>query len=124
MDAIIKEKWIADLRSNPPKAIGRLEEYLSSKDRIIGHCCLGRLCVIMNAERDFETVDDEICFIGIEDDEPDWAQLPISIALTAGIDTKGTLPFLDRDGNLVTLAVANDFDCTFSQIADLIEYFF
>lgn len=39
----IADLWIADLRANPPQAKGALFNGQ-------GHCCLGRLCVVLGFE--------------------------------------------------------------------------
>ena len=93
MNRDIAEKWIADLRANPPQAKGTLFDGH-------GHCCLGRLCIVagkLNREiSGFSILTDEIA---------DWAGMK------------------SRDGRYPGgfLVADNDSGKTFAEIAGIIE---
>lgn len=99
MNRDIAEKWIADLRTNPPQATGKLFDGN-------GHCCLGRLCVLYGAVPD---EDDDYSFLGNE------FVLPTKVKDWAGMKyDDGSYP-----GG--TLTEDNDSGKTFAEIADIIE---
>ena len=93
MNRDIAEKWIADLRANPPQTTGRLFDGN-------GFCCLGRLCVVEGAKPKF--------LKGLS--------LPLS-------DTIFWAGMKSRDGRYPggRLVEDNDSGKTFAEIADIIE---
>ena len=102
MNRDIAEKWIADLRANPPQAKGAL---FDGK----GYCCLGRLCVLAGLEP--EHVPDSICYKFLGHSE--W--LPPKVSDWAGMKGQGGR----YPGGV--LADHNDSGKTFAEIADIIE---
>lgn len=106
MNRDIAEKWIADLRTNPPQARGVLFDGT-------GYCCLGRLCVLagMEPERVHDT--GHYGFLGITFSLPgaviDWAGMQTANAKYGVVDEEPA-----------TLAQDNDSGKTFAEIADII----
>lgn len=118
----IKAKWVAALRSGEYKQdIGQLRTGT-------GMCCLGVLCDVRDKEDGIErwglvTKPDARSWYMYEGSEVfpsdytcEWSGFPDS----------STVPGLkDREGGRVHLTALNDdYSLTFSQIADVIEYFF
>lgn len=107
----IAEKWVADLRDNPPQVKGAL--YTEN-----GFCCLGRLCMVLGLEP--SDVGDGIYAF---DDETDM--LPSIATSLAGLATDDASfdvhegPFADFG----SLAEANDGGKSFAEIADFIEQY-
>jgi hypothetical protein len=103
MNRDIAEKWIADLRANPPQAMGQLFDGN-------GHCCLGRLCVLHGLTPERRTDNGEYRFLG------EAFKLPTKVMNWAGMKTHdGRYP---KDG---LLPEDNDSGKTFTEIADIIE---
>lgn len=103
----IAKAWIADLRTNPPQACNSLFDGH-------GHCCLGRLCVVLGIEP--EKIDDHWEYEGR------GGVLPESALAVSGIRT----PTADGDLHVggrryAALTLANDAGRSFSEIADAIE---
>lgn len=98
----IADKWIADLRTNPPQATGAL---FNGK----GYCCLGRLCVVLG----YQTVARSGKFYIQEDD----MELPSIVVEEAGMVSSNGVFYSDE----ACLAELNDAGKTFSEIADVIE---
>jgi hypothetical protein len=100
MNREIAEKWIADLRANPPQA--RLVLFDGT-----GHCCLGRLCVLAGmipkrANTRYIFADNDAT---LPDEVMAWAEIHSSC---------GSYPY-------GSLADDNDSGKTFAEIADIIE---
>jgi len=112
MDAGVKERWVAALRSGKYK---QTSGFLRTED---GYCCLGVLCDIHDAERIDTKWIQETC---TETGEVNCAYLTF----------EGTLPpavmdwaELDSDNPEIqgdSLAELNDGGKSFAHIADLIE---
>lgn len=96
MDATLKTKWVAALRSGNYKQ-GRL--FLEDQEG--GYCCLGVLCVVLG----------EPTFA----DRPDFGSDFYSVAY------QPVRNLLDNDETLRTLARLNDSGQSFAQIADYID---
>lgn len=97
----IAKRWIEDLRGNPPQIKGRL---VSEE----GHCCLGRLCVVLDLkpEKSGSHIVLDRC-IGV---------LPNSVMVKVGMHScTGALP------DSGSLADMNDAGYTFAEIANVIE---
>lgn len=83
-----------------------------------GFCCLGVACDISNLSSwtKFESADIVLCY-----DDND-AVLPESVMkMLNWWSSVGTLNFVDRNGNSLSLSDLNDFGFSFSKIADIIE---
>lgn len=109
----IAEAWVADLRTNPPQATGRLYDGT-------GHCCLGRLCLVIGATFGHHTneyhdgeyypvLDGETLF--------EHEVLPREILNLAGIRSQSGI-YGDAGKELTDL---NDNGATFAEIAVVIE---
>ena len=101
MNRDIAEKWIADLRTNPPQTRKALFDGN-------GYCCLGRLCILAGIEPE-TSFNGSYAFIN------HTGVLPQKIADWAGVKTSCAAY---RGGSLVS---DNDNGKTFAQIADIIE---
>lgn len=113
-----KKLWIAALRSGKiEQGKGRLEDYKGAM------CCLGVVCSLIIPERKL-VLSGGPCYRDSNRFGHDAMYLPFDIAGRLGISRQGTLPFLDKNGEVITLAGCNDLGLSFSQIADLIEFFF
>lgn len=123
MDATIKEKWVAALRSGDYK---QGKKVLHNEDNNT-YCCLGVLCDIAVAEGVVEGVEtkEDLRLIGGESDiwvdatmyDGAYATPPRSVQAWAGIDDLGSLPGTDK-----YLTNLNDYKgYTFDMIADEIE---
>lgn len=108
MDKQLAEKWVADLRTNPPKTIG----WLYSMDG--GYCCLGRLCKVLGLKDKTLRGNCSLADVDIFLDLP-----PLQSSI-------GSLP--NKEKIIINgveydcLADANDSgNVSFAQIADFIE---
>lgn len=113
--------WIARLRSGRYKqGIG----YLREKGKF---CCLGVGCDVLADEGLGEWSKGDIdAFVYSGSGDASMERLPSGVPELFDLsDQEGELPFRDRCGQRVYLTFMNDvYDCTFDQIADVIEYFF
>lgn len=113
MNADVKAKWVAALRSGEyKKGSGNLRaEYPDSPDPI-QYCCLGVLCELSPFESQ------TIGYVTEWDENSTY--LPPSVQQWAGLDMcNPVVPFDDRE---LTLADVNDrTEATFDDIANLIE---
>jgi hypothetical protein len=99
----VAEAWVRDLRSNPPQTTTMLYDGRA-------HCCLGRLCVVLGLP---PTIYEDVV-------------LPDAVMQLADIkDQEGrfTIPAGEYATASTSLAALNDGGMTFSQIADMIDYF-
>lgn len=139
IDPEIKELWTTALRSDAflqgKKSLKIIRRDELGK-RIIRHCCLGVLCEITGMEElpsscpnlydlDFGFPDDP--------DDHNSTVLPYQLAAGVGFISDSNSPMVnpsfyypDNLGNTQShsLADLNDAGLTFSQIADVIDYFF
>lgn len=114
----IAEKWIADLRTNPPQATGAL---FDGK----GHCCLGRLCLVLGATFEKQIVGGHYFPVINDKIYRDASTLHREIIEMAGMNSR-TGRFatgVDDDGDVEFdyLTDINDDVGTFPDIADIIE---
>jgi len=131
MDTKIKAEWISALRSGEyEQGKGRLAT-TDLDTRVTSYCCLGVLCEISPVvEQVIPESGDESRprFQSVEDPEDsDSALLPHSVRKWAGMESWGGSLLIESRGQSWTLPNLNDEEAagalTFSQIADLIEYF-
>lgn len=110
----VADAWIADLRTNPPQTNGVLFDGT-------GHCCLGRLCLILGATFPTREWDRNSYYPVLAGEELDaHVVLPEKIMMLAGMQSDcGHLKGGDRDRQ--ELSNLNDHGFTFAQIADIIE---
>lgn len=128
-----KQEWVAALRSG---AYAQIRGRLKGKE---GYCCLGVLSEICAAKghgtwsvRGVFTHAIKPRAGADKEHYQDATLLPASLANWLDLETDGTLPFKVRksatnnelEPTTYSLAQANDDGCSFSQIADLIEFFF
>jgi hypothetical protein len=112
MNRKLAKLWSADLRDPAHKqAKGAL---FDGK----GHCCLGRLCVVLNEQFVRDTSTQRYFVEGTNNFEV----LPGRVMDRAGIATDGG-QFVPAYGRIDSLADGNDEGLTFPQIADLIDCF-
>ncbi len=110
----IAEKWVADLRTNPPQCKGSLYDGE-------GHCCLGRLCVVLGATFVEKSENSNYSHYPIYEGTVLYESglLPQEIQDEAGMITReGSLV---EEEDLYSLASLNDKGYNFFQIADIIE---
>jgi hypothetical protein len=117
----IKAEWLEELtKHKQAKDVLRNEE---------GMCCLGVLCEVASRhtigtwEKHEKGYDHQFSF-SCELEDVESLILPDAVRTWADIDTSGYMPFQDKQNQQMSLAVANDFGCTFAQISDLIKHFF
>jgi hypothetical protein len=109
----IAEKWVADLRTNPPQAQGAL---FDGK----GHCCLGRLCVILGYEFEkarLSNLSDSGYYV--VKGTLDYGQLPLEVRDESGMNTCSGSFLIQGDNH--SLGAMNDSGYSFATIADVIE---
>lgn len=108
----IAEAWIKDLRTNPPQADGAL---CDGK----GHCCLGRLAVVLGCKFKFDEGEDGYVPVLKGRILKASSVLPWKLRQLSGLKTdNGAL----NDGDVdFVLAEMNDKGVPFRKIADLIE---
>jgi hypothetical protein len=114
MDEAIAKRWIVDLRANPKQVKGAL-----SLDG--GHCCLGRLCLVLGYEFKDDAIrwTDEDGYIHRETGVlPPFVQDIAKMQSAEGAFVDGTV---DDDGGEYELTNLNDSGKTFAEIADIIE---
>ncbi len=127
MDANLKAQWLTALRSGQYEQ-GRYALRTPSNK----FCCLGVLCDIIspagwNANNtiwenpeDPTDMSSHLVPEGVAGEvlgtESVWGYM--------AANQNGVLSFKDREGNYLALSALNDLGCTFSQIADVIEYSF
>jgi hypothetical protein len=104
----IADKWVADLRTNPPQC----KRFLYDGK---GYCCLGRLCLILGAK--FKKDENNFFYPVLPNDEDMASPAIISKHLMAAAGMK------TNNGTLLktSLTELNDNGNTFFQIADVIE---
>jgi hypothetical protein len=128
MDAVVKEKWVAALKSDKYK---QGKHRLRSVNDVTGDrlCCLGVLCeVAIESGLDLKFDRDGVESGYLEGDNkfPHMFLLPPSVAEWAGFDgvywVNPTLnSVLDEEGEPTFLSNLNDIGKPFTDIADLIE---
>jgi hypothetical protein len=107
----IADKWVADLRTNPPQC----KKVLCNGK---GHCCLGRLCLILGVK--FKKVGESGSYVPDLPDDSTVGEkvLPLSIMKEAGLSMRnGQL----QGGKYGALSAMNDSGFIFAEIADVIE---
>lgn len=102
MNKDIADRWIKDLRSNPPQSQRRLFDGN-------GYCCLGRLAVVMGRKPTIDGYDYKI----------DGESYVLSYAIRDEAGMHSQCGFYDH--NNYDLTQANDDGMSFAQIADIIE---
>lgn len=119
MNPEVKAKWVARLRSGEDKqTTGLLQDSR-------GMCCLGVLCDIYSKENsipwiplEFST-DGRLLFMDVDAYPPEevdeWAGNENGTSIVPGL--------YNREGEQLWLTSLNDEGMSFSQIADVIEYF-
>lgn len=127
MDADLKAQWLAALRSGQYEQGRYVLRTPSNK-----YCCLGVLCDIIDPAG--WNVDNTIWKNPDNPTDMSSHLVPEGIAMEVlgtesvwgykAANQNGVLPFKDREGNYLALSGLNDLGCTFSQIADVIEYSF
>jgi hypothetical protein len=122
----IKTKWVKALRS------GEYEQTKACLNDGVGMCCLGVLTDLYRQEKGGEwgpsTLGSDMKILsGIKGEET--SVLPAEVTSWAEVDQRtvhifaGPRDNLDLGRDWVSLANLNDEGLTFSQIADIIEYF-
>lgn len=107
MDAEIKSKWVAALRSGDyVQGAGGLKQLT---DGVVQHCCLGVLCEVLGTRQ--ELPEESSVWLFGEEEETDHGYLPQSVERSTGIDG-----VTQRQ-----LATKNDTGSSFAEIADYIE---
>lgn len=125
MKQAVKAIWLKALRSGE---YVQGEGYLcTASDTRLKHCCLGVLCDVLIPESRSKTTETIVRYDGA------MYCLPASVEALAGLDEADPqieipgLEYKDNCGgmwyNKIKLSKLNDDGFTFSQIADLIEYF-
>ncbi len=106
----IAEKWVADLRTNPPQAKKRLYDGK-------GYCCLGRLCLLLGLE--FRRQGECNKYLPYRDENivGGGAVLPEEIQDLAGMHSDNGAHRYRFD----TLSSMNDSGKSFAEIANIIE---
>lgn len=107
MNREIVERWIADLRTNPPQAKGVL---FDGK----GHCCLGRLCEILEMKPVKKEVEEG-------DEREVWQYDNMEFLLPFSIQQQAEMKSEDGSYGDTNLARDNDSGKSFAEIADIIE---
>ena len=118
MNKEIKAKWIEALRS---------DRYIQGRNvlkRYDKFCCLGVLCDILDPTEWVKPPYSDACYYKGKES---W--LAKEVLNTCNLETEGDSCFVrgltDKDNNrMLYLTILNDEGFTFSQIADIIEYFF
>lgn len=115
MNPVIKQMWLNALRSG---------DYEQGRKRLVNfqeeYCCLGVLCNILDLGRDTRMGSEG--FIWRE--EFNVISIPFALTRHVGVSPRGLITGLwDRDEDPVHLDGLNDSGFTFSQIADIIDYF-
>lgn len=122
------ERWVDELRTDPPKAIGHLNVVTATPRSTVGRCCLGVLCDIEGVPSvvDYAETWRRVYLF----DEGDRADMPGEVfASEHGVDywrLDGFDLFTDTHGSphRVDLTDINDhYELTHAQHADLIAYF-
>jgi hypothetical protein len=109
----IADKWVADLRTNPPQC----KKVLYNGK---GYCCLGRLCVVLGI--DFKKQGESGSYLPDISNDSTVCEgvLPISIMNKAGMAMRnGQLQ--EGKGKHGALSAMNDRGDNFAEIADIIE---
>jgi len=135
MDPAIKAQWVSDLRS------GDIEQGRAVLHRTDGSmCCLGVLTKLasdagavkkLGIENSADNSTKIDCFrYGVDENNESYFFLTNTVSEWAGIITphgmslSGRLPFNDKHDRPVTLDALNDLGFSFSQIADLIDFWY
>jgi hypothetical protein len=122
MDPELKKAWLDALRSDKYKqGTGALTEI---RQEAVYHCCLGVLCELTPSlvSKGTRTLYPNIVRVAYNGNAC-W--LPRAVVDVAKLDREDpVLPITGHSSPSVTLSSCNDDGMTFSQIADLIEYFF
>lgn len=114
----IADLWVADLRTNPPQHQGELKNLNGP-----GHCCLGRLCVVLGMEQEAVNHHDEEDDFGDEGIGP-RELLTRTVIAAAGMrmgNEAGFIQSLSAFMSVDSLAELNDTGRSFAEIADVIE---
>lgn len=117
MDAELKAKWVAALRS------GEYEQTTGALRKEGGYCCLGVLCDVVGATWKYDDEDDiwDAHFEG----STEAGVLPFSVASRAfgssHIQDPGVVVYSGDRNHKTTLSVLNDDGKTFAEIATIIE---
>lgn len=116
----IAEAWVKDLRTNPRQAFGVLHDGE-------GHCCLGRLCLIVGAVFEkSERYDGETVYYPVLNGRnlEKASTLPREVMKLSGLKyCAGDVVLGAEDSKVFStiLAEENDIGKNFSEIADIIE---
>ena len=128
MNARVKKMWIDALRSGEYTQ-GKRQLIIVSPNADTNFCCLGVLCDLHHKAGQTGRWNGEDYITPDAEDGTDFytgSMPPPSVRKWLGIKVpRGSwdLPFEDRDGDFPSLAELNDdWNFTFSQIADLIEH--
>jgi hypothetical protein len=120
MDKEFKDRLVKALRSGEYK---QARGMLRKDDDCF--CCLGVICHLTDPTNWEQPSEGHKAYCYLFNGRQFVGALPYSLAILHNMTTFGELPFIDRDTRTpVTLASLNDDGMPFSQIADLIEYFF
>ena len=126
----IKAEWVAALRSGEYlKGVGRLAR-IDLDDGVASYCCLGVLCeispVVEQVMPEFSDGTRPRYQSLVDPEDSDSALLPSAVLAWSGLESwSGGIFIQGREGEDWNLPNLNDAPdaLTFSQIADLIEYF-
>jgi hypothetical protein len=108
----VADKWVADLRTNPPQCEGLLYDGK-------GYCCLGRLCLVLGAR--FEEI--EVASLKVyypvfnEKLQSNAFSLSDDLVKAAGMQSRTG----EYDSESAWLTAMNDKKISFNEIADVIE---
>jgi hypothetical protein len=116
----IADLWVADLRNNPPQHRGELKN-LSGP----GHCCLGRLCVVLSMEEETTTryTEEEMRSWGLDSEIGIKCTLSPRVLDAAGMRVENNVGYIPSFKNKMyeSLTQMNDSGHSFNLIADIIE---
>lgn len=130
MDPAVKAQWLTALRSGEYKQTGGTLKGRTLDDDgyatgPVGFCCLGVLCDVVAPDGFDEYLPDRFRYL--YGDEIETAGLPEGMSDRINMDSMGNIGTIqDQDGDYRAVALyrLNDTDLfTFSQIADVVEYF-
>lgn len=114
------DKWIEALRSGKyiqgQGALTRLR-----LDKLDLDCCLGVVCKLVGGPKE---VMGDVVFYGSSHEDGSYTNLPLNVVHALGMRSYSGVFAQDNYGGLgVSLTGCNDSGFTFSQIADIIDYF-
>lgn len=114
----VADLWVADLRTNPPQHRGELKNLDGP-----GHCCLGRLCVVLGMEEETTTrfTKEEMRVYGLEIGIK--CTLSPRVIDTAGMKVGNNVGYIHSLSNKMyeSLTSMNDSGHSFYLIANIIE---